>query len=136
VRIFAGTLELPQRSPQAAADARLSSFGAPESAPPQKPTVIRRGDLRVEHIDRLDLELGTHGKSQYPVEENDPLSAVAELGRTQMMSRNAWQIRIETQIRLSSTADMSLLQGGSRAWEGEQEVCHRNWDRSIPRDFI
>jgi hypothetical protein len=65
VRIFAGTLELPQRSPQAAADARLSSFGAPESAPPQKPTVIRRGDLGVEHIDRLDLELGTHGKSQY-----------------------------------------------------------------------
>jgi hypothetical protein len=61
---------------------------------------------------------------------------VAELRRTQTMSRNAWQIRVETQMRLSSTADVFLLQGGLRAWEGGKEVCHRNCDRSIPRDFM
>jgi hypothetical protein len=66
----------------------------------------------------------------------DLLSAVAELRRTQTMSRDAWQIRVETQMRLSSTANAFLLQGGLRAWEGANEVCHREWDRSIPRDFM
>jgi len=41
--------------------------------------------------------------------------AAAELGRTQTMSRDEWQIRIETQMRLSSSRDAFLLQGGLRA---------------------
>jgi hypothetical protein len=130
-----GTLDLPQRPPKAT-DAALLPFAGPESAPPEKPTVIRRGDVRIERIDRIALELGAQSKSQFHVEENDPLSAVAELQRTQTMSRDAWQIRVETQMRLSSTANAFLLQGGLRAWEGANEVCHREWDRSIPRDFM
>jgi len=52
------------------------------------------------------------------------------------MSRDAWQIRIETQMRLSSTDSAFLLQTGLRAWEGANEVCRRQWDRSISRDFV
>jgi uncharacterized protein len=133
--IFAGTLDLPLRPPQGA-DARLSPFAEPESAPPEQPTVMRRGDLRIERIDRIGLELGTQSKSQFHVEEDDPLSAVAELRRNQTMSRETWQVRIETQMRLSSTRNAFLLQGGLRAWEGANEVCRREWDRSIPRDFL
>jgi hypothetical protein len=135
LEIFGGTLDLPQRS-RNVADARLSLFAEPESAPPEKPTVIRRDGVRVERIDRIGLELGTQGKSQYHVEENDPLSAVVELRRTQTLSRDAWQIRVETQLRLSSTANAFLLRGGLHAWEGANEVCRRDWDRSIPRDFM
>jgi hypothetical protein len=135
VRIFAGTLDLPQRSPNVA-DARLSPFPEPETASPEKPTVIHRDGVRIERIDRIGLELGTQGKSQYRVEEDDPLSAVAELRRTLVMSRDAWQIRVETQMRLACTGNVFLVQGGLRAWEGTSEVCCRNWDRSIPRDFI
>jgi len=133
--IFSGALDLPQRSPQGS-DERLSPFPEPESAPPEKPTVFRRDGERVERIDRIGLELGTQGKSQYRVEEDDPLSAVAELRRTLVMSRDAWQIRVETQMRLACTGNVFLVQGGLRAWEGTSEVCCRNWDRSIPRDFI
>src|SRR6476660_3296387 len=86
--------------------------------------------------DQIGLELGAKGKWQYHVEEDDPLSAVAELRHTQTMSRDAWQIRIETQMRLSSTDSAFLLQTDLRAWEGANEVCRRQWDRSIPRDFI
>ena len=93
--IFAGTLDLPLRPPQGT-DARLSPFPEPESAPPEKPTVMRRGDVRIERIDRIGLELGTQSKSQFHVEEDDPLSAVVELRRSQTMSREAWQVRIET----------------------------------------
>jgi hypothetical protein len=134
VRIFAGTLDLPQRSPNVA-DARLSPFPEPETASPEKPTILHRDGVRVEHIDRIGLELGTQYKSEYHVEENDPLSAVAELRNTQTLSRNEWHIRVETQLRLSSTGDAFLLQGSLRASEGANEVCRRDWDRSIPRDF-
>ena len=133
--ISGGALDLPVRPPSAA-DALLSPLPGPESAPPEKPTMLRRGDMRVERIDRIDLELGAKGKWRYHVEEDDPLSAVAELQRTQTMSRDAWQIRIETQMRLSCTRDAFLLKASLRAYEGEQEVCHRDWDRAIARDLL
>jgi uncharacterized protein len=135
VQIFAGTLDLPQRSPNAA-DAKLSPFPEPETASPEKPTIARHDGVRVERIDRIGLELGTQDNTQYHVEENDPTSAVAELRHTQTLSRNEWQIRVETQLRMSSTANAFLLQGSLRAWEGDKEVCHRDWDRSVPRDFL
>jgi len=98
--------------------------------------VIRRGDTKIERIDRISLEMGSEWKAQFHVEEDDPLSAVAELRQTQTMSRGDWQIRIETQMRLSCTRDAFLLQGGLRASEGENEICRREWDRSVLRDFM
>jgi hypothetical protein len=133
LQIFGGTLDLPVR-PAQATGAGLSPLPSPESAPPEKPT--RSGDMRIERIGRISLELGTQGKSTFHVEEDDPLSAVAELRQTKTMSRDAWQVRIETQMRLSCTRDVFLLRGHLRAWEGAKEVCRREWDRSIPRDFI
>jgi hypothetical protein len=78
----------------------------------------------------------TQRKSRLHVEEDDPLSAVADLQRTWTMSRKTWQIRIETQMRLSCNRDVFLLQGNLRAREGANEICHRGWDRSIPRDLL
>ena len=75
-------------------------------------------------------------ESRYHLDEGDPLSATAELRRTLTMARDAWQVRIQTEMRLSCTRDAFLLQADLRAWEGTQEVCHRKWDRSIPRDFM
>ena len=79
--------------------------------------------------------MGTQWKSEYHVDDNDPLSAAAELHQTQTLSRNDWQIRVETQMRLSSTRDDFLLQGSLRGFVGANEVCRRDWDRAIPRDF-
>jgi len=134
LQIFAGTLDLPQRSPNAA-DARLPPFPEPETASPEKPTIFHRDGLRIERIDRIGLELGTQDKTEFRVEENDPLSAVAVLHHTQTLSRNEWQIRVEEQLQLSCTGNAFLLQGSLRAWEGANEVCHRDWSHSVPRDF-
>jgi uncharacterized protein len=133
--IFGGALDLPVRPPQAT-DALLAPLPDPESAPPEKPTTIHRGDVRIERIDRIGLELGREYKSEFHVEDGDPLSAVADVRQTETMSRDAWQIRVETRIRLSCTRDAFLLQGSLCAWEGAHEVCRREWDRSIPRDFV
>ena len=59
-----------------------------------------------------------------------------DLRRTWTMSRDAWQIRIETQMRLSCNREVFLLQASLRAWEGANEVCRRDWDRAIARDFL
>ena len=117
VFIFAGTLDLPLRAPKET-DARLAPFAEPETAPPEKPTINRRGAIRIERIERLGLELGTQSKTQFHVDEDDPLSAVADLSRILTMSRDAWQVRIETQLRLTSTRDDFLLYGSLQAWEG------------------
>jgi hypothetical protein len=52
------------------------------------------------------------------------------------MSRDAWHIRLETRMRLSCTRDAFLLRASLRAVQGAEEVCRREWDRSIPRDFL
>jgi predicted acyl esterase len=133
--IFAGTLDLPVRVPQAT-DALLAPLADPQSAPPERPSLFRRGTLRVERIDRIGLELGTESKSLFHVEPDDPLSAVVDLRRTQTMSRDQWQIRIETRMRLASTHNAFRLQAGLRALEGTKEICEREWDSTIPRDFL
>jgi uncharacterized protein len=129
--IFAGTLELPVRPPQAI-DA-LPPLLDPETAPPERPTVIRPGVVRV---DRIGLELGTQSRFRFEIEDNDPLSAIAEMERTETISREAWQVRIETQMRLSCTLDAFLLRASLRAWEGASQVCCREWDGSIPRCLV
>ena len=122
VRIFAGTLDLPQRSPNVA-DAKLATFPEPETAAPEKPTILHRDGVRIERIDRIGLELGTQWQSRYHVEDNDPLTAVAELHNVQTVSRNEWQIRVETQMRLSSTGNAFHLEGSLRAFGGARTKC-------------
>jgi putative CocE/NonD family hydrolase len=131
VTIFGGTLDLPVR-PSRVADA-LPPLPGPETATPERPTVIRPGVVR---IDRIGLELSTEGKFMFDIRDDDPLSAVAEMRRTETIARRPWQVRIETQMRLSCTRDMFLLRATLRAWEGTDEVCHREWDDCIRRDFL
>lgn len=129
--IFGGSLDLPIRPPKAI-DA-LPPLPSPETALPERPTIVRPG---VVYMDRIGLELGTESKSKFHIEEDDPLSAVAYLSRTETISRRAWRVRIETLTQLSCTKDTFLLRATLRAREGEDEVCYREWDRSIPRDLM
>ena len=69
--------------------AQLNPLPGPQSAPPEKPTIIHRDHMRIERIDRLGLELGTQVDSKLHLEEDQPLSAAAELRRTWTMLRLA-----------------------------------------------
>jgi putative CocE/NonD family hydrolase len=131
VTLFGGTLDLPIRIAKTI-DA-LPPLSDPEMATPERPSVVRPG---VAYLDRIGLELGVESQSTCRVEDDDPLSAVAELSRTETTSRDAWRVRIETRIRLSCTRDAFLLRATLRAQDGIDEVCHREWDRSIPRDLM
>ena len=130
--IFGGTLDLPVR-PLNAADALLPSLPGPETAPPEATTVVRPGLLR---IDRLGLELGTEGNFQAHIDEDDPLSPVVEMRQAQSISRETWRVRIETEMRMSCTDDAFGLHAKMKAWEGDVEVCRREWDSSVKRDCV
>jgi putative CocE/NonD family hydrolase len=132
VTVFGGSLELPVRVPSDA-DALLPPLQGPETASPEPVTAVRPGVVR---IDRIGLELGTEGSFRSNIEEDDPLSAVAEMRQTQTISRDAWRVRIETQMHLSCTRDAFLLRATMQAWEGDLEMCRREWDASVPRDLI
>jgi len=132
VTVFGGSLELPVRVP-VADDALLPPLPGPETAPPAPTTAIRPGVVR---IDRLGLELGTEGSFKHHIDEDDPLSAVVEMCQSQTISRDAWRIRIETQMRMSCTHDAFLLWATMRACEGDEEICRREWDYSVPRHFV
>jgi hypothetical protein len=129
--VFGGTLDLPAR-PVHPEDSLPPLLG-PETATPERPTVMRPGLVR---IDRIGLELGSEGKFAVDIKDDDPLSASIEMQRSQTIQRDDWQVRIETRMRLSCTRDAFLLRASLRAWEGVREVCHRDWDRSIPRDLV
>jgi hypothetical protein len=42
-------------------------------------------------------------------------------------------VRIETLARLEQDADGLRLRARLEAWEGDQPVCRREWDRRFPR---
>jgi putative CocE/NonD family hydrolase len=132
VTVFGGMLELPVRV-GSVADALLQPLPPPETAPPEPTTDIRQGVVR---IDRLGLELGTEASFKSHIDDDDPLSAVAEMRQSQSISRGAWRTRIETQMQMSCRHDAFLLRAALRACEGEVEVCRREWYYSVPRSLV
>jgi hypothetical protein len=132
VTIFGGALDVPVRAPQAD-DASLPPLPEVATAAPERPVALRPGVLR---IDRLGLELGTEAKFAFDLDDDDPLSARAEMRRCETIQRDGWKVRIETSMRLSCTRDSFLLMAALRAWEDEYEVCAREWSHSIPRDHL
>ncbi len=132
VTVLGGTLDLPVRRRSDTA-AMLPSLPGPETAPPERTTVIGPG---LVSIDRIGLEVGSEGKFHCHIEGDDPLSAVAEMQQTQTISRGEWRTRIETRVRMSCTHDDFLLRATMQAWDGETKVCDREWDYSVPRDLL
>jgi putative CocE/NonD family hydrolase len=132
VTVFGGAFDLPVRQPDGA-DALLPAMPPAETAAPEPTSVPRPGVVR---IDRIGLEVGGEASFKSHIDVNDPLSAVLEMRQTQTISRDTWCTRIDTETRLSCTRDTLILRATMRAWDGDTEVCHRTWDREIPRDFV
>ena len=62
--------------------------------------------------------------------------AVADLARLPPIVVS-WEVEnLRLRLAAAQRGEAFLLQGDLRAWEGTTEICHREWDRSIPRDFV
>jgi hypothetical protein len=135
VTILGGTLELPVR-PMLPVDP-VQPMPPPESAPPDgvegRPRQVRPGVMRFE---RIGLDVGNTWKFDDDIQGDDPLSATAAMQRTMTVARDGWQVKIETSMRMTCTREAFRLEASMRAFEGDKEVRHRTWDRSIPRDLV
>ena len=132
VTVFAGTLALPTRLPQAA-DTSPWSPPEPRTSPPEPTTEPSPGVTRIE---KIGLDMGDESDFRRGIEGDDPLSAFVESRRTQTLARGAWRTRIETSLRLSCARETFRVRASLRAWEGDDEVRHREWDRTVPRDLL
>jgi hypothetical protein len=131
VTIRGGMLDLPVR-PMRAGES-LPPLPPPEAAPPDKARPVRPGVVR---FDRIGLEAASGGSFSADIRNDDPLSATAGMHRSLALSRDGWRVRIETAMRMSCTQAAFRLEASVRAFDGDEEVCHRVWDRSIPRDLV
>ncbi len=121
VMILGGALDVPAR-PSRPEDASLPPLPDVETAAPAR--------------DTLGFELGGEGKYHLDIKDDDPTSAVAEMRRVQTKRRGDWRVRFETWLRMSCTHAAFHLQASLRAHEGDDEVCSRDWDCTIPRDLV
>jgi putative CocE/NonD family hydrolase len=149
-------LLLPMRVPRAADDA-LPPLPPPESAPPQRRTVLRaarcerlagrdnatgetfyralddHGDARIEEH---GLEIGSVKQTEFRIKDEDPLSARAETRWTQRVGRGAWQTRTETRTVMTATEGAFEIRAELDAYEGDERVWSQNWSRTVPRDLV
>ncbi len=126
-----GRLDLPARPAGAAGD--LPMLPPPETPPPDGFTKPRPGTNQLAEI---GLETTTRSDFRFDLDKDDPLSASARMQRSDTVAREGWKVRIDSALAMRCTREHFRLTASIRAWEGEVEVCHRTWDREIPRKLV
>ncbi|MCV2870549.1 CocE/NonD family hydrolase [Defluviimonas sp. WL0002] len=134
------------------------AFPEAEAAPGWAHRVIRPEAYvrRVEHdiitgrrtlvmeADGGDCENLDHGwtfgdtvRERWSIDPVDPLSARLEIEWEQRLARGAdWSARTEISARMTAGHEVFHLSATLRAWEGTQEVFHRDFNAEIPRDHV
>jgi len=112
----------------------LPDFPPVETAPPQRARSVRPGVVVWDHL--AGLEAGTDWQWDEDINGDDPLSATIAMRRTGTIARGDWRSKVETTMRMSCTAEAFRLQATLRAFDGDIEVCAREWDETIPRDLV
>jgi hypothetical protein len=139
------------------ADAKLAAFPPTEAAPLPKFTTLtsERGERRVErdlatgewvmhliedggetHLEAIDVVMGDCMVVEYRIKDDDPLSARAIYRWSSVYRRKGWDVRVESTMTVSSTADAFLVATDLAAYEDGNRVYSRTWDDQLPRDGI
>ena len=150
-------IDLPVRSPRA--DDAAIAFEPPAHGPLTPRELVAAGEIKRSFF--LDLikdeatyitsgEGGVFGEGiiRFPeidttiahslarklaIRGNDPLSARFELTQSIDLGRDGWQIRIETETAMTSTATDYRLTGTVRTWANGEAFMTRTWDETIAR---
>lgn len=102
-------------------------------------TTVGEGGLFGEGVGRWD-DIGTvvsHDLTRrLKIGVDDPASAEATIEQTYTLLRDGWNIRIETQAKLTGDDDAFRLEGLVRAFEAGTLVATRSWSETIPREHV
>jgi predicted acyl esterase len=132
VTILGGSLYVPVRA--ARPEDSAIAFADVETAPPDRPIQVRPGVVRWERMG--GLEIGTESRWKSHLDPDDAARATVEMHRTLTMARADWQVRVESFLRMSSTAEAFRLEASVHAFDGDKELCARTWDRTIKRNLV
>ena len=159
VTLLSGRLLLPVRAPNANVDDALSPFEEAEGAAAQALVEIRSRstDQAQDHIEeqpdgRVDLvrtrdrgawrssdsdvEYDARGELRFSIQAEDPLTASQKMHLTTRMGRPGWRVRTEATTALSCTKDAFLIEARLEAYDGEERVFERSWNRRVWRDQV
>lgn len=152
-------LILPVRPPHAM-DERLAPFAEPESAPRLSHTELRSAPFqrRIERdlasnatlytlytdggdfdntaltrVDDIDLAVGHTIRKQFRIQEEDPLSAHAEVVQKSRFERGDWKVRVESRVQMHSDAEFYYLTANVAAYENDTVFFNREWKQRLVR---
>jgi uncharacterized protein len=159
--LFAGPgsrLLLPVRPRRDEEDATLPAFAEPEEAAPLEVEVLRPGqtsrtltrDLASgAHEIAFTWDVGGHRRlveartemedenvTTYRIVEGDPLSASVHCRCSSALGREEWRTRVETESRMTASAEEFLVTHALDAYEGEERVYARTWTLAFARDGV
>ncbi|HEY3613489.1 MAG TPA: CocE/NonD family hydrolase, partial [Gaiellales bacterium] len=81
----------------------------------------------------LGLEAEDYGENLYAVTEGDPLSARVRCRRRSGLRRPGWDVRVEADAEMRSTAEEFIVETELRAFEAGRIVALRRFETRVPR---
>jgi putative CocE/NonD family hydrolase len=163
VSLFSGEsfLDLPVRPPDPT-DADLRPFESPERAAAEttelRPAPLKRiverdraanetiytvssgsGDLdgvKLTRIKAIGLEVGHTMLKRFRIDEEDPLTAQAEVIQKTWFRRGNWKTRVETHTHFSSSPEDFVLEAELTAYEDDEQLFTRAWALRVKRDLL
>ncbi len=87
-------------------------------------------------IDDTGTQLQSLVTQTFTIDEQDPLSAVADYRFVHKMERGDWRIRVESHTRLACDHDNFILTRSLEAFESDERVFAKTWSEAIPRDGL
>jgi len=81
----------------------------------------------------LGLETEDWGENAYRIREREPLSAEVRCRRRELLARAGWEVRIEAQATMRSTATEFLVDTALDAFEGGKLIASRRFETRVRR---
>jgi uncharacterized protein len=82
------------------------------------------------------MESGKVVTETWEIHPDDPLSARNTAHWSYTIGRGDWQTRTETRTEMSCDATSFRIRAHLEAFDGDDPVCRRDWDLTIPRDGV
>ncbi|EAR20970.1 CocE/NonD family hydrolase [Nitrococcus mobilis] len=158
----ASWLDLPVRPPRPE-DEALHTFERPARAPapehtPLRMTQVQRtlerdltsnetvyttfsdgGDFAgasLAHLPDIDLVVGYTIRKIFRIQDDDPLSARAQIEQQTVLRRSGWATRIDCHTELFADREAFRIRARLECYEEETRFFSRQWDRKIKRRLV
>jgi hypothetical protein len=76
------------------------------------------------------------GRESYSIFPDDPLSARQECHWTEERSRGEWKVRTETRSAMTASKGYWHVTGSLEAFENDNLILTRTWDKKIKRKLV